>query len=247
MKTPSLVLVLAMIAGYIDTYGFLSYRTYVSFMSGNTTQSGLLLGQGSVAPAVSALLAIVFFVFGVFAGTFVIHSGARDSAQLVFGLVATLLAVSVGAAQLGCLNRGAASRRSAVAMGIMNTAVSRVGMERVNVAFVTGTLNTMAQHLALAVKRVPVSDAHGSGDTHARRALLLLGVWASFLTGAVLAGAVTSVLGVWALLLPADVLLVLALLSEPNRLAEAHSASGKVVDDDARLESIPTATHADNH
>ena len=225
MRTPSLVLVLTMIAGYIDAYGFLSYTTYVSFMSGNTTQSGFLLARGSVASAVPALLAIVFFVFGVFAGTLLIQSGSHHSTRLVLGVVATLLVVITGAAQLGCLNSGAGIATLTVAMGIMNTAVSRVGAQRVNIAFVTGTLTAMAQHMALAVKRVPVSEAQGSGDTHARRALLLLGVWVSFLTGAILAGAVTSSLGVWALLLPADVLLVLAVLSEPNRLTEAHSAS----------------------
>ena len=31
---------LAMIAGYIDAYGLIRYQTYLSFMSGNTTQTG---------------------------------------------------------------------------------------------------------------------------------------------------------------------------------------------------------------
>jgi hypothetical protein len=42
---------LAMVAGYVDAYGFISYRTYLSFMSGNTTQTGFLTGQGHVAAA----------------------------------------------------------------------------------------------------------------------------------------------------------------------------------------------------
>ena len=70
-----LALGLAMIAGYVDAYGFISYRTYVSFMSGNTTQTGFLIGQGNLAVAVPALLAIVSFLVGVFTGTFLRHAG----------------------------------------------------------------------------------------------------------------------------------------------------------------------------
>jgi len=31
---------LAMIAGFLDAYGTITYNTYLSFMSGNTTQTG---------------------------------------------------------------------------------------------------------------------------------------------------------------------------------------------------------------
>src|SRR5436309_2252764 len=78
-----LAVCLAMIAGYVDAYGFLSYATYLSLMSGNTTQTGLQTGQGNVAAAVPALLAIGFFVIGVLTGTLLIHSSARRARRLV--------------------------------------------------------------------------------------------------------------------------------------------------------------------
>ena len=210
-----LALGLAMIAGYVDAYGFISYRTYVSFMSGNTTQTGFLIGQDNLAVAVPALLAIVSFLIGVFTGTFLrhsglTHSGASQSHWLPFGWVATLLAVNLGVTHLGPLASGVGIATLSLAMGLMNTALSRVGAQSVNLVFVTGTLNTMAQHLALAVKRAPLPEARGSWDTHRRRAFLLMGVWASFLTGAVLAGVATSRFGVWVLLLPVMTLLALA-------------------------------------
>ncbi|MGE0368464.1 MAG: DUF1275 family protein, partial [Candidatus Dadabacteria bacterium] len=31
---------LALIAGYVDAYGFITFGTFVSFMSGNTTHAG---------------------------------------------------------------------------------------------------------------------------------------------------------------------------------------------------------------
>jgi uncharacterized membrane protein YoaK (UPF0700 family) len=199
-----------MLAGYVDAYGFIEYSTYVSFMSGNTTQFGSLMGQGHVAMAVPALTAIVFFVVGVFAGTMLMPSDVRRSAGLVYVSVATLLAMIIAATQLRSLDREVDIPMLGLAMGLMNTALSRVGAQSVNVVFVTGTLSAMAQHLALAVRRVPFAEAQASWDTHRRRALLLAGVWASFMTGAALAGAATSRFGVWVLLFPVLVLLALA-------------------------------------
>jgi uncharacterized membrane protein YoaK (UPF0700 family) len=60
-----LAVALAMIAGFLDAYGMISYRTYLSFMSGNTTQAGYEIGQARFGPALySVLLAIVFFEGG---------------------------------------------------------------------------------------------------------------------------------------------------------------------------------------
>jgi len=201
---------LAMIAGYVDAYGYITFKTYLSFMSGNTTQTGSQLGQGDLAAALPSLLAIVFLVIGVFVGTLLTRSGSRQPWRLRFGLVAALLAVIIGVTQLGALASGVGIATLSLAMGMMNTALSHVGAQSVNLTFVTGTLNRIGTHLALAVKRAPLADAQGSWDTHIRRAFLLAGVWASFLTGALLAGAATPRFGVWVLLFPLSVLLVLA-------------------------------------
>jgi uncharacterized membrane protein YoaK (UPF0700 family) len=75
---------------------------------------------------------------------------------------------------------------------------------------VTGDLNNLAQHLALAIKRVPVPRGQGSWDIHGRRASLLTGIWAAFLIGAALAGASAPRFAAWTLLPPILVLLALA-------------------------------------
>jgi uncharacterized membrane protein YoaK (UPF0700 family) len=82
----------------------------------------------------------------------------------------------------------------------------------------------MGMHLALAVKRAPLPDAQGAWDTHGRRAFLLLGVWAGFLIGALVAGAATSRFGVWVLLLPLLILLALAVCSRAQS-ANADSSA----------------------
>ncbi len=100
------------------------------------------------------------------------------------------------------------------AMGILNTSISRVGGQAVSLGFMTGDLNNLAQHLAMGILRVPVDQAQSPRDTHWRRAALLSGLWTSFLLGTVLGAALASRVGVWTLLLPALMLLVLA-LAEP--------------------------------
>ena len=64
-----LATVVAVIAGFIDAYGMITYGVYVSFMSGNTTQTGYQAAEGAFGPASLSALAILFFVVGSFAGT----------------------------------------------------------------------------------------------------------------------------------------------------------------------------------
>jgi uncharacterized membrane protein YoaK (UPF0700 family) len=214
-----LAICLALIAGYVDAYGLLVYGTYVSFMSGNTTQTGSMTGQGRLLAALPSALAILFFVAGSFAGTWLTHSRLRHSLQVLFGAIAALLAVIIGGTQLGnpALHAEVCIATLSLAMGSMNTTLSQIGAEPVNLTFVTGTLNKMGRHLALAITRAPLPDAQGQWDTHLRRAALMASVWAGFLTGAMVSGAATSYLGVgaWVLLPPFLILLALALVWVP--------------------------------
>jgi uncharacterized membrane protein YoaK (UPF0700 family) len=191
-----------MIAGFLDAYGMITYNTYLSFMSGNTTQTGYNTGQGNFGAAVPSALAIVFFLGGSFAGALLSHSAVRQIRRLVFGMVASSLALIIGFTRLGFLSDAVGIAVISFAMGAMNTALSRVGAESVSLTFVTGTLSRLAVHLALAVRHAPLPDSQGAWDTHLHRALLLAGIWAGFLAGALLSGATTPRFGVWVLLLP---------------------------------------------
>jgi uncharacterized membrane protein YoaK (UPF0700 family) len=200
----------AMIAGFVDAYGVITYGIYLSFMSGNTTQTGYRIGQGNFAAAVPAALAIVFFLGGSFAGALVADSARRRARQLIFGLAAASLALIIGFTQLGLSYSAVHIATISFGMGVMNTAASRVGALAVSLTFVTGTLSKLGLHLALAVRRAPVPDSQGSWDTHIHRVLLLAGIWGAFLTGALLSGAATPRFGAWVLLFPTLVLSALA-------------------------------------
>ena len=207
-----------MIAGFLDAYGMITYRTYLSFMSGNTTQAGYEIGEGRFGPALySVLLAIAFFVCGSFAGALLERSSVKRIRRLVFATIASALALIIGVAQIGFSFNWVSIVPISFAMGAMNTALSWVGDKSVSLTFVTGTLSRIGIQLALAVKRAPLADSRGPWDSHARRARQLAAIWTGFLIGALLSGAATPRFGVWALLFPMLALSALAAFDSSSR------------------------------
>jgi uncharacterized membrane protein YoaK (UPF0700 family) len=205
-----------MVAGYVDAYGYLTYNTYVSFMSGNTTQAGIRIGAGTLAEAFPMLLAIPFFIIGVAIGTLIVHSRGHQSPRMGLGLVTALMALIIAVTRLSAVPGELPIVMLTFAMGILNTALSHVGAESVSLTFVTGTLSKIGNHLALAYARAPLTDAQGSADTHGRRVFLLAGLWTAFFAGALLAGAVTPLFASWTLLFPTIVLLMLSASAPAN-------------------------------
>jgi len=208
-----LLAILALIAGYVDAYTFLNYQVYGSFMSGNTTQAGLNAGEGNLAGAGYNFLPIPIFVAGVFIGTFLVYSYLANRLRLLFASVAALLLLGIAAVALKPGAAWAGIVALSLAMGIMNTSVTSVGPQKINLGYVSGTLNSLARHLALAAREMPLLDATGPHDTHARRAALLAGVWASFVFGALLAGSATPRYSTLSLVFPVIILLGLAALN----------------------------------
>jgi uncharacterized membrane protein YoaK (UPF0700 family) len=205
---------LALIAGYLDGYGLLFLGTYVSFMSGNTTFTGLKSGQGNFQAALPSAIAIVFFVTGSFLGNLFTQSRLRYSHRLIFGVIAGLLATVAGLERHGLWNAPAEIGMLSLAMGMMNPALSKVGAESVSLTFVTGTLNRIGGHLAAAAGRKPLPERQGPGDSHLARARIDASVWSGFLVGAGLSGMAASHFRMWALLPPCVVMIALGLFSE---------------------------------
>lgn len=212
-----LAVCLAMIAGFVDAYGIITYSTYVSFMSGNTTQTGYRAGQGDFGAVLPSAVAILFFVGGSFAGCLLVQSAVRRTRRLVFVLVAAMLALLIGFTRLSVLAMEVHIAVVSFAMGLMNIALTRVGAQVASLTFVTGTLSRLGMHLAMAAKRSPhPEDSQGSWDTHTHRALFLGGIWTAFLAGALVSGAATPRFGAWVLLLP---ILILVCLTASERAA----------------------------
>jgi uncharacterized membrane protein YoaK (UPF0700 family) len=201
---------LALISGYVDSYALVKFGVYASFMTGNTTSAGVHAGQFNWAAARHSLLPIPLFLLGILAGTLLTHGDRRRALPRLSALVAAMLGVGVAAAYFawpGWLSIVIVS----FAMGLMNTSILQVGGQTVGIGYMTGDLNNLAQHVAMGIKSAPVAEAQGAWDTHWRRALLLGGLWIAFFSGAVLGAALGSRLAVWTLLVPALMLLALAL------------------------------------
>ena len=209
-RAERLAATLALIAGFVDAYGMITYGVYVSFMSGNTTQTGYQAAEGAFGPASLSALAILFFVVGSFAATLLGQFTGRHERRLVYGVVAAALAAVVGMTEFDTVPGSIAVASISFAMGIMNNALSRVGAQAVSVAFVTGALSRLGVSLALALRRAPLPDSEGPWDTHLRRAVLLGRLWVAFLVGALLSGAATPRYGAWVLAAPALILTALA-------------------------------------
>src|SRR5262249_1058393 len=92
----ALAIFLALTAGYLDGYGLLFLGTYVSFMIGNTTNTGLRSGQGNFNAALPSAIAIVFFVMGSFLGNLLNQSRLHYANRIIFGCIAGLLATVAG-------------------------------------------------------------------------------------------------------------------------------------------------------
>ncbi len=204
---------LALVAGYVDGYALHALNNYVSFMSGNTTFAGLVAGQGKLMAALPPGLAILGFLAGGFVGSWISHSHSRYSRRLLFGVSAALLALFIAFNFHGALNVNLGTPILGLAMGLLNPAVSRIGSEPLSLTFVTGTLNKIGGHLALAARGERPKDAEGAGDSHLRRAMLEACVWAGFLGGAVLSGLAVYRLGRLALVPAFAALVVIAVMS----------------------------------
>lgn len=205
---------LALIAGYLDGYGFLFLGTYVSFMSGNTTLTGLRSGQGNFHAAFPSVIAVLSFVTGSFLGNLLSQSKFRHSHRLIFSAVASLLAIVAGLEWIGPRSVPSEIAMLSLAMGMMNPALSKIGAESVSLTFMTGMLSRIGGHLAAAAGREPLTAKEGLGDSHLARARIDASVWSGFLAGAALSGMVHSHFRLWALLPPCVLMIALAVFSE---------------------------------
>jgi uncharacterized membrane protein YoaK (UPF0700 family) len=204
----------ALVAGYLDGYGLLFLKTYVSFMSGNTTSTGVMIGSAKFGAASNAALAVICFVAGSFLGSLLAQSKARHIHRVIFALVAVLLGAVAGLEWNGPGNTLVEIALLCLAMGVVNPALTKIGAEPVSLTFVTGCLNKIGGHLAAAAGHKPLTDSNREGDSHLRRAGMDASVWCGFIGGAVLAGMLLPSARVWALLPPCAVMVLLGLFSD---------------------------------
>ena len=211
--TARLAVTLAGVSGYVDAVGVTALAgLFVSFMSGNTTSMGLSVGQGLWAKAGHSFLPIVLYVLGALLGSLLLKSSPRVL-PLIYSLIALLLTLfmwlTLAAPQRTWWQEDLAILLLVVPMGSLNATLRHVGPTSVGLGYVTGTLASLGETLALAILGPRSSDRTRAIWVH-------IVVWLGFFGGAALGSLATHRFPSWAVAVPIVVLLVVAALTAQN-------------------------------
>ena len=144
----ALAIGLAMLAGFIDSLGFMSLGgVFTSFMSGNSTRFAVGLNDhANWGVALIPLVVIIIFVAGVMLGRIIRHYRPRkpSTAIMIFMSLALLIAEIVQEWDI----IGAAIFFMVIAMGAANNIFIKNGEVSIPVTYVTGTLVRLGQRMA---------------------------------------------------------------------------------------------------
>jgi uncharacterized membrane protein YoaK (UPF0700 family) len=187
---------LAALAGIVDAIGYLHLSgLFVSYMSGNSTQLAVALGQANLGEARTIAELIALFVLGAAAGQVLADLSGRWHMTWVLTSVTILLTIAALLAT--------AAEPMVLAMGALNAAMHRAGNIPVSLTFVTGVLVRFGQ---------------GLGDFLTRRTtgwkwLTQAAPWVGLIAGATLGGAAYLRIGAAAICVPVGLAGLLALYS----------------------------------
>jgi len=202
-----LAIFLAFIAGYTDATGLIQWKTYVSFMSGNTTQLGAAFFNEKSGIIITSVTVILFFLTGIYTGTCLSLWKRCRVKNITFYIVSGIMIFYSIADYYEHIANVISIAVIGFSMGLMNTIVTSVGSQKINTDFVTGTLNSLARAAALFV----MNDNKDQRNEYKANIFHLLFLWLGFLSGASAAPFLLAFSGNWALIFPAALLLICAL------------------------------------
>src|SRR3954462_1625134 len=135
------VTLLATIAGYADTVGYLHLNAFAGLMTGNTILMGIELATAKYRQAAFHGAIIAMFLFGVIFGRIIVRAGLEVFRALM--VTSGLLIVSSLADKFwGAL-------LLALGMGIQNSAANRFGGITLNHVFIREISKRLAKNLCL--------------------------------------------------------------------------------------------------
>ena len=130
---------LALVAGYADTVGYLRYDAFAGLMTGNTILLGIDVANGRAPSAAFHGGIIAVFLAGVIASRVLLQ--LRHAAWLALTVAAILLVVC------SFIGRFWAAMLLAFAMGMQNSAANRFNGVALNTVFITGNLQKLGEGL----------------------------------------------------------------------------------------------------
>jgi uncharacterized membrane protein YoaK (UPF0700 family) len=132
-------IVLALIAGYVDTVGYLHFNAFAGLMTGNTIFMGIELATAQYGAAVFHGIIILAFLAGVIAARLMIRGGINS-----------LFAMSIAGGLLvvcSFIDKTIAAVLLSLAMGMQNSAANRFNGVALNTVFITGNLQKLGEEL----------------------------------------------------------------------------------------------------
>ncbi len=159
---------LAMVGGYADAIGFLTFNAFAGAMTGNTVLLGIALAGNKLRDALQSAGIIAAFLAGVAASAYLRHY--VSIAALLF-LEATAIVVAALVPPV------AAAPMLALGMGLQNAAITHFAGSNINTVVLTGNLQ----------KLVEAMMGSGGRDRAAQHAAIVLigAFWLSYLAGIV--------------------------------------------------------------
>jgi uncharacterized membrane protein YoaK (UPF0700 family) len=181
---------LAIIAGYADTVGYLRYGAFAGLMTGNTILLGIDIARLEGAKALFQAAIIVAFLAGVILSRLMLRAALPVWAALSLAAVLLVLCSFIEA--------GPAALILPLAMGIQNSAANRFNGVALNTVFITGNIQKIGEELLHWIWPA-IEPAKREGV-----AIFAL-VWLAYAGGAI-AGAVLERIFAYPLLFPAAIL-----------------------------------------
>lgn len=183
---------LALIAGYTDTVGFLRYEAFAGLMTGNTILFGIEIATGQFGRAGFHAAIMAMFLVGV---TF-----AQALLRLKVPVWAALTGASMLLVMCGLLDKLTASLVLPLAMGLQNSAANRFNGVALNTVFITGNIQKVGE--GLVAWAWPNPDAKAKADGFAIFGLVWFGYGCGAALGAIAEHAMAAPLVVPAFVLP---------------------------------------------
>jgi uncharacterized membrane protein YoaK (UPF0700 family) len=173
------VTLLAIIAGYADTIGYLHLNAFAGLMTGNTIFMGIELATSKYSQAASHAVIILMFLIGVILGRLMIRMGAKVWFALTFTSILLVICSFAGTFWGALL--------LALGMGIQNSAANRfagITLNPLNHVFITGNLQKLGEELASWIWPAP-------GKQMKRESIIFALAWLGYAIGAA-AGALAA-------------------------------------------------------
>lgn len=159
-----LAAVLALVAGGVNSAGFLAFGFFSANMTGNVSMTSDNLSIGQTGLALAFLAIVVMFILGAFVAGLMIEIGKRNSVTNVYswallGEAALLMSPSILLATLTVPPDGVTIVAIlSFAMGIQNAASTRISGSRVRTTHVSGVATDIGVGLAFLISGSRLTD-----------------------------------------------------------------------------------------